>query len=809
MHQSYESMFRAATCSSVAPDGVSPHPYQRRLGEEGLPELLEVPTGMGKTLAVTTAWLYRRRFHPDAAVRASTPRRLVFVLPMRVLVEQTQQVIAGCLSGLDLIEQVPLRVVMGGEPMTGKHDWRMDVDRDSIIIGTLDMIVSRCLNRGYGDSRYLWPIDFGLLNADCQFVFDELQLMGPALATTRQLHGLRAKLGEAAPCRSTWMSATVKHDALQTFDAPYITSRVGLESDDLATAAVASRISAPKMLVELIVADSKKISAEIASTALEAHRSGTLTLVVVNTVERARGVHRTIAKQSTEAELVLLHSRFRPGDRARQVDNALKPIDGSGSGRIVVSTQVVEAGVDISSATLITELAPWPSIVQRAGRCNRDGLTVDAKMIWVRLTAEQSLPYEPGDLAASAAELSKLTGTTVNSEILGAATVATMKQIQPVLRRRDLLELFDTLPDVTGNDVDVSRFIRESDDLDVAVAWRTGIDDVHTEQPMPGKRERCNVPVRAFREWVKKHGGEARQWDSLQRRWVSCRAEHARPGLVVIIDASSGGYLPDVGWSPDSNALVETIHDDPGIEDLAIADDPVSVGSSWVTLRDHLDDTRREVQEMLAATPTPGLSLRVREAVVDAARLHDIGKAHEVFRGSIERVASSAGRSLPVGEVFAKSGVPGAPLRHAMPNFRHELASALCLLGEGAVALGEHGEHDLVVYLVAAHHGRVRMGIRGLPSDDSSRGVCAMGVVQGDHMPVVRLVDGEVPASILDLKVMELGGSGVAPSWVERALGLRDRGDLGPFRLGFLEAIVRLADWRASASPTAYQDLEV
>ena len=76
-------------------------------------------------------------------------------------------------------------------------------------------------------------------------------------------------------------------------------------------------------------------------------------------------------------------------------------------------------------------------------------------------------------------------------------------------------------------------------------------------------------------------------------------------------------------------------------------------------------------------------------------------------------------------------------------------------------------------------------------------------------MPAVQLVDGEVPASILDLKVMELGGSGAAPSWVERALGLRDRADLGPFRLGFLEAIVRLADWRASASPTAYQDLEV
>jgi CRISPR-associated endonuclease/helicase Cas3 len=65
---------------------------------------------------------------------------------------------------------------------------------------------------------------------------------------------------------------------------------------------------------------------------------------------------------------------------------------------------------------------------------------------------------------------------------------------------------------------------------------------------------------------------------------------------------------------------------------------------------------------------------------------------------------------------------------------------------------------------------------------------------------------------MLDLSVMRLGKSATgAPSWSERMLPLRDRADLGPFRLGYLEATVRMADWRASARPggsTSFGDPE-
>lgn len=83
----YQDFFRTATKDDVGLQGHDPYPFQIRLAvEDDLPELIDIPTGMGKTDAVVLGWLWRRRFAgPD--VRAATPRRLVYCLPMRTLME--------------------------------------------------------------------------------------------------------------------------------------------------------------------------------------------------------------------------------------------------------------------------------------------------------------------------------------------------------------------------------------------------------------------------------------------------------------------------------------------------------------------------------------------------------------------------------------------------------------------------------------------------------------------------------------------------------------------------------------------------
>ena len=71
-----------------------------------------------------------------------------------------------------------------------------------------------------------------------------------------------------------------------------------------------------------------------------------------------------------------------------------------------------------------------------------------------------------------------------------------------------------------------------------------------------------------------------------------------------------------------------------------------------------------------------------------------------------------------------------------------------------------------------------------------------MGVLDGDRTPTVTLSSGETfPAQSLHTADFRPASGG---SWTTQSRALRDRDDLGPFRLAYLEALVRIADWRSS-----------
>lgn len=95
--------------------GYDPYDYQRRLAlSEGPPDLVEVPTGAGKTQAVLAAWLFGRR------VRGRGPRRLVYALPMRTLVEQTVDVARAMRERLGLSDE-ELQWDTGQQSQKAKH----------------------------------------------------------------------------------------------------------------------------------------------------------------------------------------------------------------------------------------------------------------------------------------------------------------------------------------------------------------------------------------------------------------------------------------------------------------------------------------------------------------------------------------------------------------------------------------------------------------------------------------------------------------------------------------------------------------
>lgn len=787
-----------------ATDLSAPFPYQRRLATEPWPDLLRVPTGLGKTAAVTLAWLYKRlQGEPD------TPRRLVYCLPMRTLVEQTARNARGWIGRLAAagVPDLPeVHVLMGGEADDG---WILHPERPAILVGTQDLLVSRSLMRGYGVGRGRWPIDFALLHNDALWVLDEAQLMGAALPTSAQLEAFRRALGTMAPCRSLWMSATLEADWLATVDlAGTSLDARGLDPSDRAAAEARRRLEAPKSLAPaatrldasaLRAAGLVEYARALADEIAAAHRPGRTTLVVVNRVARAQALFDALRERLPSIDPLLVHSRFRPTER-RAIEARLAEVPGP-DGRIVVATQAVEAGIDMTSAVLFTELAPWPSLVQRLGRLNRRGEEPAAEARWIDVDLDEktgealALPYAAGDLDAARRLLAGLADAAPAT--LEAIPVEIARDWQ-VLRRKDLLALFDTDPDLTGFDVDVSPYVRGADDTDIRVFWR----DVEIDgrrlvgvQAAPSREELCAVPLGQGREWLggRRARGRAFVWDWVGHAWVPL--DRPWPGAVVLVDRTVGGYDPVRGFEAGADATdpVPVVAPAGGTLPASYDDDRRTGSAAVVPLQQHLLEVEAAAAALCRAV---GLSDAEAASVVTAALWHDVGKAHDVFKARC--------RLGPGDPPLAKT--PDYDWRTGddrnRRHFRHELASALAWLAHGPA--GE--AHDLVAYLIAAHHGKVRLGIRALPDERGPWGEpdtrFARGVHDGDVLPALD-VDGRLslPETALSLDVMRIGGGCTGRSWVERTAGLLER--YGPFRLAFLEALVRLADWRASGDAAA------
>jgi CRISPR-associated endonuclease/helicase Cas3 len=832
----YGSFFVSATSTELRA-GNTPFDYQERLALQPWPDLLAIPTGLGKTAAVVLAWAWKRGWRPDGlhvAQDADTPRRLVYCLPMRVLVEQTQR---ECEKWLDKLGahgaagegRVSVHVLMGGSDDLKKPVWAEHPEEDQILIGTQDMLLSRALMRGYGMSRYQWPVHFAMLHNDAMWVFDEVQLMGPGLVTSAQMDAFRRSLGCTTSSRSLWVSATFKREWMKTVDFdPTVLTSLELSEAEKQSEAVRKRRQSVKPLARGDAALSSEgkpavlsYLTSLADQVVAAHRTGSTTLAIVNTVERAQELSAQIEKlfapsskakkeadpaslrgmPVTAPERLLIHSRFRAQERAEQNAKLSEAADIRGPGRIIVATQAIEAGVDLSARVLFTELAPYASLVQRFGRCNRYGEfneTDDAQVFW--LDVADPKPYAADQISAARSQLASLKSA-APADLLPIDADA---PLHPVIRHKDFLDLFNTDPDLFGFDVDISPYIRDADDADVQLFWRA-IDGEFKDELAASREELCRAGMGAAKKLMDRlEAGDVFVWDTLMREWSRPipRQMRLRPGMTLMLKASAGGYLAHLGFSPDVKDAVPVVTA-AGEQPRAYDDDQRSLSQVPVTLPRHLADVECEARALCASLQIPDA-----EAVNRAARWHDVGKAHEAFQHML-RDAHAKGTDTLLGEGhWAKAGrnadrkasraqyrVLQGGKSQPRTHFRHELASTLAWLAQHE----SEADADLIAYLVAAHHGKVRMSLRAMPKEQEppDARLFARGIWHGDVLPKVSFEDGEtVPQTTLHLDLMQLGEGAQGPSWTTRTQRLLRHH--GPFRLALMEALVRIADWRAS-----------
>ena len=852
----YNAFFKQATGLREGP-----YHYQAILASgRFMPDILAVPTGCGKTGAAVLAWAWRRRECPNPNIRDETPRRLVYCLPMRSLVEQVQEEVIRWFANLGWLathpssvasyrpnwsaDRVPVFRLMGGQEAA---EWESYPEREAILVGTQDMLLSRALNRGYAMTPYRWPIAFGLVNVDALWILDEVQLMGVGRTTSVQLHEFRPPRAYP-PRESLWMSATIgtaapspdhgrpwSQEAPEWMQTPERGKRnvTVLGLGDLDSETMSNLLNGSKRVkCSGITVEDGALPDQVTLCASR----GRLVLIMVNRVMRAQQLFQRIkavdAQDHGRPEILLLHSRFRPRERAIAMAKLQTIVPTQG--RIVISTQVLEAGVNLDADVLFTEICPWPSLVQRLGRLNRRGLR-DGVVHILDVPIEQPNDGWPKGLAVRKEALAKAqcraampykwsdlkeAWNRVN-QLAGNASISRIQRVEqeaaycfsiegPVLRRHHLEDVFDTDPDLSGGHLDVSRFVRsDSRDLDVAVIWRPLENVEPQDTPAPHPDEICKVPITGLRELVTDHMGWLLGSQRTSRKsgaWRKIRLNDSaiRPGDTIMLGVAVGGYDDQLGWvgckQSRPSCSVTVIHghrcwvrsDGSKIDDIddrtdgwaSLEGDPRSYVRHWMELSAHLSAAESEAR-WLAEVLVPELADRL----ATAGRWHDVGKA-------LERDGAD-GAFSPFQKMLREAGVPEAPhprdaVYYAKSNrnggasiFRHEVASTLAYLTEDDA-------DDLVAWLVMAHHGKVRM--TPTPWRDERMDDVA-GVHFGDRVPAkaVSLVGRE---EAFDLDPDLLFPTRSHQGWQGRTVKLLKK--YGPQLLAYLEALVRVADWRAS-----------
>ena len=649
--------------------------------------LIDVPTGFGKTAAVVLAWLWNRVLRH----RGDWPRRLVYCLPMRTLVDQTFRNASQWIRSLGLSDEVGLHMIMGGEDA---GEWDTQAARNAVLVGTQDMLLSRALNRGYGMSRYRWPMHFGLLNSDCLWVMDEVQLMGPGLWTSAQLDWMRnGRFRVLKPCRTWWMSATIRPQFLETLDRRNanvpIPTPVGLGENDKSHEVFLARRPcrlwkpAPKRAAgarkSLPDDNLPAFARTLAEAVVKEHEEASLSLVVCNTVSVAQHVYAAVRDlYAGPSSAVLLTSRFRARDREENQAKLLAfeaerkraaEADGSVSmsGLVCVSTQVIEAGVDVSARRLWSEIAPWPSVIQRLGRLNRDGRRNEDARAWFWEGPEKPKrsdrfigPYDAGAVRLGRRLVDALVAACQSDDTLSARDVlaslsareatsglvekALSPEPEPCPRAIDVHGLFSTEPDVHGGFTDVSPYVRNRDEnADVTVFWREWRSQAELRRsedlagPAFTRDEGCAVAVGTLRGFLEKR--RAWIWDDEREAWSAVRAGEVRPGMLLMVRLADGGYSRELGWTGTGTDKLDAALP-PGEPHERFADDRYSEGGAWITLTDHLRDAGREATHVVQAL---SLDDDLGSAVIRASAEHDIGKALPQWQGALPKPAPASG----------------------------------------------------------------------------------------------------------------------------------------------------------------------
>lgn len=333
-------------------------------------------TGAGKTSVIDIA-IWHLAYQVMNGIPRTAPLRIVLGVERKLIVDEAARHTKKIAEAIDTKPELSavrkalrslLPDYLGDDEPTIKltsmhgdtsreHTWWRPVGC-SVITGTMTQIVSRVLYRGVGESAGQRSLSAAVLGQDAVRFLDEPHLM------THAVHALReqGKLVQFKAPHTVVLGATVPES---------------MRSGDVYTAHTPeSQRWRPLDIVTLPGAVESALAKEIAQQAIKHHHRDDMgeVVVIVSTTKLAKEVQKNISKKKIDTLLVTSHVRGYD----RKNIGALPKKD-----KIVIATQTLEVGVDYDAYTIISDLAPLPSLIQRAGRAGRHDAKRDARVVVV------------------------------------------------------------------------------------------------------------------------------------------------------------------------------------------------------------------------------------------------------------------------------------------------------------------------------------------------------------------------------------------------------------------------------------------
>jgi CRISPR-associated endonuclease/helicase Cas3 len=260
-----------------------------------------------------------------------------------------------------------------------------------------------------------------------------------------------------------------------------------------------------------------------------------------------------------------------------------------------------------------------------------------AKIFWIDILSTKNdkfiLPYKKELLEESQNFLVKKDTKDITSEDF--SKINEIDEDITIIRPKDILELFNTDTDLTGEDIDISRFIRNDNSTNVQVFWRDfKNDDQYINEPFPKSNELCSAPIQDVKALVKKKNEVLFAWDFFEGMWVKLQdPNNIFPGRMIMLKALSGHYSKTEGWNPDLKEKVDC-----ALYNIKEKGEGYSSNDSsqeeWQTIEEH---TKRVVDCARVINYAINMPSKFSNWVESGARWHDAGKAHEAFQALINK----------------------------------------------------------------------------------------------------------------------------------------------------------------------------